>query len=84
VFTDTAAGVQKVSSFTSDDPLISGWAWGQKQLNGTSPIVGADVGRGHIYLLGAEVTQRAQPFGTFKFLFNSVLYGPNSGKTLTH
>jgi len=75
VFTVRDASVAKVSWFYNDDPLVSGWAWGQKLLNGTAPIVAADVGAGHVYLLGAEVTQRAQPYATFKLLFNAVLYG---------
>jgi hypothetical protein len=77
VFTTKDASIQKVSWFYNDDPLVSGWAWGQKQLNGTAPIVAADVGQGHVYLLGAEVTQRGQPYATFKFLFNGVLFGPS-------
>jgi hypothetical protein len=77
-FTTTDASVKKVSWFEQDDPLVSGWAWGQKQLNGTAPIIAADIGRGHVFLLGAEVTQRGQPYATFKFLFNAVQYGAST------
>ncbi|MCC2977059.1 M14 family metallopeptidase [Sphingomonas sp. PL-96] len=70
------ANLRRVAWFASDDPLRSGWAWGQKTLNGTTAIVDATLGKGHVYLLGPEVTQRAQPYSTFKLLFNSVLYGP--------
>jgi hypothetical protein len=81
VFTgvDTAS-VKKVSWFYNDDPLVSGWAWGQKMLNGTAGIVDASVGKGHVFLLAPEVTQRGQPYATFKFLFNGVLYGPSTGR----
>ena len=34
--------------------------------------VEADVGRGKLLLFGPEITFRAQPHGTFKFLFNGV------------
>ncbi len=78
VFVAKDATAQKVSWFYNDDPLVSGWAWGQKQLNGTAPIVASDLGRGHIFLLAPEVTQRGQPFATFKFLFNGVLYGASA------
>jgi hypothetical protein len=27
-------------------------------------------------MFGPEITFRAQPHGTFKFLFNSIYYGP--------
>jgi len=72
--------VRRVAWFNSDDPLRSGWAWGQKRLNGTTAVVDGTLGNGHVYLLGAEVTQRGQPYSTFKFLFNAVLYGPSSAK----
>ena len=60
--------------FDSDKPLRSGWAWGQNYLEGAVAIAEANVGRGHLYLFGPEITFRAQPHGTFKFLFNG-LYG---------
>jgi len=71
---DTAAA-RKVSWFYNDDPLVSGWAWGQKLLNGNAGIVDASLGRGKVLLLGPEVTQRGQPYPTFKLLFNGIHYG---------
>jgi len=67
-------GVRPVAWFDSDKPLRSGWAWGQNYLEGTVAIAEANVGRGHLYLFGPEITFRAQPHGSFKFLFNG-LYG---------
>jgi len=69
--------VNRVSWFDSDDPLRSGWAWGQKALNGTTAIVDASLGKGRVFLIGPEVTQRGQPHPTFKFLFNGILFGPS-------
>ncbi|UAK25047.1 M14 family metallopeptidase [Sphingomonas nostoxanthinifaciens] len=68
--------LHKVSWFYNDDPLVSGWAWGQKLLNGNVGVVDAALGKGHVFLLGPEVTQRGQPYPTFKFLFNGLFYGP--------
>ncbi|MET0308562.1 MAG: M14 metallopeptidase family protein [Sphingomonas sp.] len=68
--------VRRVAWFASEDPLRSGWAWGQKALNGTTAVVDGTLGLGHVYLLAPEVTQRGQPYSTFKLLFNAVLYGP--------
>ena len=76
VFAITGPGAKRVAWFTSDDPLRSGWAWGQKALNGTTAIVDATLGRGHVFLIGPEATSRAQPHGTFKLLFNGLYYGP--------
>ena len=35
----------------------------------------ANDGKGKLYLFGPEITFRAQPHGTFKFLFNGI-YAP--------
>ncbi|WP_158912544.1 M14 metallopeptidase family protein [Caulobacter sp. S45] len=75
---DNSPGVRKVSWYYSDDPLVSGWAWGQKLLNGKAGIIDASLGKGHVFLLGPEVTQRGQPYATFKFLFNGLFYGPST------
>jgi hypothetical protein len=77
VFTGGDGSVKRVSWFYNDDPLVSGWAWGQKILNGNAGIVDASVGQGRVFLLGPEVTQRGQPYATFKFLFNGMFYGPS-------
>ena len=39
------------------------------------PRVEAQLGKGKVFLFGPEITFRAQPHGTFKFLFNSIYYG---------
>lgn len=75
-FAPGAPGVRRVAWFASDDPLRSGWAWGQKALNNTATVVDGTLGKGHVYLLANEVTQRGQPYASFKFLFNAALYGP--------
>ncbi|GGE78636.1 hypothetical protein [Sphingomonas prati] len=76
---DTSAA-RRVSWFAQDDPLVSGWAWGQRALNGTAGVVDASVGKGKILLMGPEVTQHGQPYATFKFLFNGLLYGSGTTK----
>jgi hypothetical protein len=40
------------------------------------------VGEGKVFLLGPEVTFRAQPHGTFKLLFNSLYYGSAQSSNL--
>ncbi|MDQ2844100.1 MAG: M14 family metallopeptidase [Acidobacteriota bacterium] len=64
-----------VAWFSGPKPLVSGWAWGQQYLDGGTAIAEAAVGKGKIFLLGPEVTFRAQPHATFKLLFNGVYYG---------
>ena len=58
--------------FDSPKPLRSGWAYGQGYLDGGVQVVDATVGAGKLYLFGPEITFRAQPHGTFKFLFNGI------------
>ena len=67
-------GVKPVAWFDSDKPLRSGWAWGQKYLQDGVAIAEARVGKGKLFLFGPEITFRAQPHGTFKFLFNGIYY----------
>ena len=71
-----ATGVTPVAWFDSETPLRSGWAVGQERLKGTTGILDIDFGEGKLFVMGPEVTQRAQSYGTFKFLFNGLLYGP--------
>jgi len=65
-------GVRPVAWFDSATPLRSGWAYGQGYLEGGVLVVEAAVGKGKLFLFGPEITFRAQPHGTFKFLFNGI------------
>ncbi|MDR3340806.1 MAG: hypothetical protein LBT25_12090 [Candidatus Symbiothrix sp.] len=67
-------GVNAVAWFSGTESLRSGWAWGQHYLNGGAAIVEASVGKGKVFLFGPEITFRAQPHGSFKFLFNGIYY----------
>lgn len=66
----------KVAWFEDRNPLRSGWAIGEERLAGTIAVADISLGRGKLFLMGPEVAQRAQSHGTFKFLFNGLLYGP--------
>ena len=66
------AGVRSVAVIDSATPLRSGWAWGQKYLDGGVIAIEARIGRGRVVLYGPEILQRAQPHGTFKLLFNAL------------
>jgi hypothetical protein len=66
--------LRPVAWFATATPLRSGWAWGQKYLDGGVAVIDAAVGKGHVLLFGPELTFRAQSHGTFKFLFNAIYY----------
>jgi hypothetical protein len=69
------SGLHSVAWFENKNPLRSGWALGKEYLEGGTAIIEANVGQGKLFLYGPEITRRAQPHGTFKFLFNGIYYG---------
>jgi len=75
-------GFTTIAWFDSDKPLRSGWAWGQHYLYGGVAIAEAQVGLGRLILFGPEVLFRAQPHGTFKFVFNGIFLGGAKAVTL--
>jgi hypothetical protein len=68
------AGIRTVAWFDSAAPLKSGWSWGQQYLQNGAAALEAPIGRGRALLFGTEIMKRAQPHGTFKFLFNGLYY----------
>jgi len=77
-----ARGVRPVAWFAGPSPLRSGWAWGQQYLDAGVAVLEAPLGKGKVLLFGPEITFRAQPHGTFKFLFNGIYYGAASPVSL--
>ena len=68
-------GVTPVAWFDSETPLLSGWAWGERQLFGGTTVSEAKLGEGRMFLFGPLIKKRAQPHATFKFLFNGIHLG---------
>ncbi len=79
---NSATDAQRVAWFDSEHPTRSGWAWGEKYLNGGVIVTEATVGKGKLVVLGPLVAFRAHPHGTFKFLFNGLYYGSATTVTL--
>ncbi len=69
-------GVKPIAWFEGKKLLRSGWAWGEGYLDKGIIAVEAPLGKGRLLLFGPEITFRAQPHGTFKFLFNGIVEGP--------
>ena len=69
-----ARGIKRVVWVDGPTPLRSGWAWGQKYLSGVTEVLQAPVGKGMLVLYGPDPYFRSQPHGTFKLLFNGLLY----------
>ena len=68
-------GVKTVGWFSTDKPLRSGWAWGQQYLKGLVTALDVSYGKGKVFIFTPEITFRAQPHATYKFLFNGIYYG---------
>ena len=67
-------GVKRIVWIDNPTPLRSGWAWGQRYLSGVTEVLQAPVGKGVLVLYGPDPYFRSQPHGTFKLLFNGLLY----------
>lgn len=72
---DGATNVRRLAWYDSEEPLVSGWAWGQQHLEGGTSMIEADIGAGKLFLFGPKITFRSQPHGTFPLLFNGIHYG---------
>ena len=75
-------GIQTIAWYGQGKLLDSGWAWGETYLNNSVAVAQANVGKGRVLLFGPEIAFRGQPHGTFKFLFNGLLYGAATPTTL--
>ncbi len=70
-----AQGVRRIGWYDTESPLKSGWAWGERYLQDGVGAIEADYGQGKLFIFGPSITFRAQPHGTFGFLFNGIYYG---------
>ncbi len=67
-----AAGLTRLMWYGTENPLRSGWIWGAEHLKDGIAAFSAPVGKGMLYAFGPEIAFRAQPQGTFKWLFNQL------------
>jgi hypothetical protein len=74
--------VKPLAWFGDENPLRSGWAWGQSYLKGGVVAFEAPVGNGKLYAFGPEITFRGQAQGTFKLLFNELLMNGEQPKKI--
>ncbi|WP_262249176.1 M14 family metallopeptidase [Parapedobacter soli] len=70
--TDDGATIKKLAWYDGENPLRSGWIWGAGYLKNGVVAFHAPIGKGQLYAFGPEITFRAQPHGTFKWLFNQL------------
>jgi len=77
---DTAEGFEGtvLASYAREgSPLTSGYLLGEDRIQGKAAALDVRHGEGHVVLLGFRPQWRGQPWGSFRALFNSVLFhGP--------
>ena len=63
--------------YSEKDVLASGFLLGENVVAGKAAALDVPVGEGRVVLLGFRPQWRGQPFGSFRMIFNSILYGRN-------
>jgi hypothetical protein len=63
-----------VLKFPDFNPILSGILRGESLIKGKSPLLEVPYGKGKIFMFGFDVIHRAQAHGTFRLLFNALIY----------
>jgi hypothetical protein len=69
----TPMDVSVVARYPKDNILKSGWLQGESFIADRIAIAEVKLGKGRMVLMPLKVQQRAQPYATFKLLFNAIL-----------
>jgi hypothetical protein len=62
-----------VVRYPTENVLQSGWLHGESYLHNKVGLAEVKLGKGRMVLIPIKVQHRAQPYGTFKLLFNAIL-----------
>ncbi|HEX5520074.1 MAG TPA: M14 metallopeptidase family protein, partial [Longimicrobiaceae bacterium] len=75
--TPGAKGVRVIARYpaAAEQVLLSGYAQHAEKIAGKAALVEAQVGKGRVVMFGFRPQHRAQPYQTFKPLFNALLLG---------
>ena len=76
--TDRSEDIEIFSTYVDRDILQSGWLLGEQVIAKKAAALSVKHGDGRVVLIGFRPQHRDQTHGTFKLVFNSLLYGPAS------
>jgi hypothetical protein len=62
-----------VARYAGKDVLRSGWLLGEKYLAGKIALAEVSMGKGRVILFGFRPQHRGQTWGTFPFIWNSLM-----------
>jgi hypothetical protein len=74
---------RSIATYSSDNPLLSGWILGGKYLKGASAIAEEPEGKGRLILFGFRPQYRAQSEVTYKLFFNALLYSASTPEVIS-
>ena len=74
VFEAGRGGAKVVATYPEFNPLMSGWLEGEKRIRQKAALLEVPLGDGRVILFGFKPQHRGQSHGTFKLLFNAILY----------
>lgn len=63
---------RSVARYARENLLMSGYIYGESFIKGKSSIMEVPYQKGKLILFGFPIQYRAQPYGTFKLLFNAI------------
>jgi hypothetical protein len=73
--TESSQDVEIVATYVERDILQSGWLLGEQVIAKKAAAVSVKHGDGRVVLIGFRPQHRDQTHGTFKLVFNALLYG---------
>ena len=68
--------VERVATFVQRNVMESGWLLGEEVIADKAAIVSVKMKKGRVVMIGFRPQHRAQTHGTYKFVFNVLVSGP--------
>jgi hypothetical protein len=67
---------QRIATYVDRDIMQSGWLLGEEIIANKAAIVSVKMKKGKVVMIGFRAQHRVQTHGTFKYVFNALVSGP--------